>query len=226
MKIALCQFDIVWENKRANKDKIISLLKSSSLRADWIIFPEMTLSGFSMNAGAALLDDNNFLTLDKEGKLISNCGKTHLVPWIGEDKIYKSGVKAENFMLNGMSVSPSVCYDLRFSYLFWNAAAQTDIFAVMASWPASRSGHWSALLKARAIENLCYVAGVNRIGKDPNCEYSGGSAVFGPFGETLLDCGKGEGVFTCETEITKKSVEEIRAKFPFIKDRKDNLCAS
>ena len=248
MKIALCQFDMVWEDKEANKEKISALIESRADKSslDWLVFPEMALSGFSMDLKKTTLSQkdmlffsdlarkygtavsfgavedgyNKLITLDKGGNLISSYSKIHLYAFGGEDKIYKTGETPQNFNLGGMSVFPAVCFDLRFPYLFWNSAAQTDVYVVVASWPARRSGHWQTLLRARAVENQCYAVGVNRTGKDPLLEYSGNSVIYDPLGKTVLDCGEAEGVHTAQTPVDKELVTRTRTRFPFIGERK------
>ena len=249
MKIALCQFDMAWEDSRASRDKIRSLLEKAAAGWDWIIFPEMTLSGFSMDtsktstrpedikffSGLARersawvsfggVEDgyNKLVTLDRSGARVSEYSKINLYSFAGEDKHYKRGTAQVTFEIDGLSVTPAICFDLRFPHIFWDAAERTDLFVDIAAWPARRSEHWTTLLKARAIENQCYVVGVNRTGEDPTLEYSGNSAVFDPLGKTVLDCGTAEGVFISAAPVEKALVEKTRARFPFFRDRKPVL---
>ncbi|QAR34182.1 hypothetical protein EP073_12435 [Geovibrio thiophilus] len=243
MKTSLVQLDMCWEDKAATKRRIESLLSSCGSDTDLMIFPEMTLTGFSMNADKTSCDDadmeffasiarrfscaviygaveNGFncqRTLDKDGESIACYRKIHLFSYAGEDNFYSAGSEALTFKLNGANITPFVCYDLRFPYLFWEKAAETDIFIVNASWPASRSLHWKSLLRARAIENQAFVIGVNRAGNDPKFNYSGDSAVYSPLGEAVLECGSAEGIFTAEIDI--ETVAEARRFFPFQRDR-------
>jgi len=238
---------MVWDDKSANKDRILSLMDrlSPAPAMDWLIFPEMTLSGFSMNAQRASLDEtdigffadlarrhrtcisfggvqqgrNNLVTMDASGKIFSVYSKIHLYSFGGEDKTYQPGSKPERFVVCNMRVVPAVCFDLRFPYLFWNEAPRTDLFVVIASWPARRSEHWMRLLQARAIENQCYVVGVNRTGRDPLLEYSGNSMIFDPLGKTVLDCKDAEGVFVASLDVNAELVAKTRVRFPFLKDR-------
>lgn len=251
MKIAICQLDMAWEDKAATKQRISSLMSdaSPSDRIDWVVFPEMTLSGFSMNQAKATLDDsdlaffadlarghklcvsfggvqegrNNLITMDETGKIVSSYSKIHLYSFGQEDRTYKPGSRQEKFILRGFSVVPAVCFDLRFPYLFWNAAAEADLFVVIASWPARRSEHWMRLLQARAIENQAYVVGVNRTGRDPLLEYSGNSMVFDPLGKTVLDCKEAEGLFVASVDVDQALVAKTRTRFPFIKDRRPDF---
>lgn len=251
MKIALAQFDMGWEDKKTAKEKILSLIEGCSPEEhiDWLIFPEMTLSGFSTNPEKTSLDaadlaffadlarqrsmtvsfggvedgHNNLITMDTAGKIVSRYSKTHLYSFAHEDVPYRPGSKLERFPLNGMTIAPLVCFDLRFPYLFWNQASKTDLFAVISSWPARRAEHWMRLLQARAIENQVYVIGVNRTGRDPSVEYSGNSMIFDPLGKILLDCQDKEGIFPCPTDITQSLVLKTRTRFPFIKDRRSDF---
>lgn len=249
MKIGLFQYDIKWENKLENKLKISSILddyKGDS--PEWIIFPEMTLSAFSMNTEKTMLSDddidffrriakskncfvsfggvkalkNTVFTIGPSGKIINEYSKLHLFSYGDENSSYKPGTKktafsARSFDLGELRVIPSICYDLRFSYMFWDYAKETDLFFVIANWPASRREHWMTLLKARAIENQTYFVGVNRVGKDKDLIYSGDSLLIDPMGKELLHCEEKEGLFV--TELEKKLISSVREKFPFIKDR-------
>lgn len=248
MKIALCQFDQVWEDRAANQQKITSLLAACPQisAAHWLVFPEMTLSGFSMTTRATTLAAadlaffqtlartnklwlsfggvrdglNQLITMNPAGEIVSAYAKIHLYSFAGENAHYTSGVKQETFQLDHLAVTPAVCFDLRFPYLFWNKAKATDVFVVIASWPARRAEHWMTLLRARAIENQCYVVGVNRTGKDPALEYSGNSMIFDPLGKVVLDCTSAEGVFVAEIEVKQDLVTTTRTRFPFFNDKK------
>ncbi|MCX5797042.1 MAG: carbon-nitrogen family hydrolase [Elusimicrobia bacterium] len=251
MKIALCQLDMAWEDKAATKRRILSLMSDCPPkdRIGWVVFPEMTLTGFSMDAAKTALDEadlaffaelartrracvsfggvqggcNNLITLDASGQVISTYSKTHLFSMGKEDASYRPGARPERFDLDGLSVVPAVCYDLRFPYLFWNQAARADVFVVIACWPARRAEHWMRLLQARAIENQCYVVGVNRTGRDPLLEYSGNSMIFDPMGEVVLDCRQGEGLFVAAADVDKTLVAQTRTRLPFFKDRRPDF---
>ena len=121
----------------------------------------------------------------------------------------------------GVRILLEVCYDLRFPIWARNRG-DYDMILYVASWPTPRVAAWSALLVARAIENQCYVAGVNRVGTDPTCEYSGASVVIDPYGVTIAECERGvECEASAEVDIT--SLSEFRAKFPALNDA-DNFC--
>ena len=245
MKIGLVQYNIKWEDKENNKVKLLSLLeKFKATSADWLIFPEMTLSGFSMDVnkttlsttdvdffksiakkfdslvtfGGVINKKNIAITVNPAGDVVNEYSKMHLFSYSNETNYYEPGTLRTGFDVAGLTVLPNVCYDLRFSNLFWDYAQSTDIFLVIASWPKSRADHWKTLLKARAIENQCYVVGVNRVGDDPKSQYSGDSSVYGPFGEEIINAGSSEGLFFAE--LSKTAVLNTRKQYPFLNDRK------
>jgi omega-amidase len=249
MKIALCQYDIKWEDKEANKVRIEDLLVNFKRKKeiDWLVFSEMTLSGFTMNTAVAELSDedhaffsglavenninisyggvekgyNNLITLDRKGKRVNTYSKIHLYAFGGEDKYYKAGAKQEVFTLEGLRVMPAICFDLRFPYLFWNKAREADVYVVIAAWPARRSEHWMTLLRARAVENQAYCIGVDRIGMEGKLEYSGNSMCYDPLGKTVLDAGTAEGIHLAEIPLDKGLIAKTRERFPFIGERKN-----
>ena len=136
----------------------------------------------------------------------------------GEEKHYQRGDLCAILEIKGLRIMLSVCYDLRFPEFFRQNAGNVDAILVIANWPAVRINHWLALLRARAIENQCYVAGVNRVGTDGNgLVYNGFSSVFDPWGEGRMLGTEGEGVLHAEWSLQR--VREIREKFPFLKDR-------
>ena len=245
MLVGLFQFNICWENKESSKVRILSLLKKNSKEFDWLIFPEMTLTGFSMNAektkldesdleffkelavhnncfvtfGGNVQDKNTSMTIDSSGNFISFYEKNHLFSFAGENIAYKIGNHCENFSVNGFSISPAICYDLRFSYHFWNKAKTTDVYCIIANWPQTRKLHWRNLLIARAIENQTYVIAVNRTGEDPGNVYSGNSMVVDPLGTIVSEIESQEGIFIVGIENSK--VLGVRKEFKFLSDRKE-----
>ena len=115
-------------------------------------------------------------------------------------------------------MTPFVCYDLRFPEPFRLAAADTDLFAIVANWPDARREAWRTLLRARAIENLCFVAGVNRAGEGGGLRYAGDSAVISPWGDVLAEGGAEEAVLIAD--VDPETVRATRAKFPALEDRR------
>ncbi|MGC8805080.1 MAG: nitrilase-related carbon-nitrogen hydrolase, partial [Candidatus Ratteibacteria bacterium] len=198
MKICLCQFEVKWENKQENKAQIREILSGvEKSQVNLIIFPETTLTGFSFNKeitsltqqdieffsniaqryssyvcfGGIYDHQNVCITLNPEGRPISTTRKIHLFSPSGEPLHHLPGRKIESFVIGKITITPFICYDLRFAPLFWTYAEKTDIFIVIANWSEKRKSHWKTLLQARAIENQAFVAAVNRIGESPDEKY-------------------------------------------------------
>jgi predicted amidohydrolase len=161
------------------------------------------------------------------------CGvydKRHLFAYAGEDEKYTPGTKRLIASVKGWKINLLVCYDLRFpvwarqtSPLTLSASGEGaavpeyDLLIYVANWPERRIHAWKTLLQARAIENQCYVAGINRVGKDGNgIYYSGSSMVVDPLGEILYQKENEEDIFT--RTLQKQKLDEIRSKLPFWKD--------
>ena len=143
--------------------------------------------------------------------------KIHPFTMAGEHEHYAAGTETITVDIDGVRVTPLICYDLRFSDLFWNAAATTDCYIVPANWPESRSWHWISLLRARAIENQAYVIGLNRVGDAGRLHYSGDSRIIDPMGEeTVATPNREEIVYS---EIDPARVADTRRDFPFMVDR-------
>jgi predicted amidohydrolase len=122
----------------------------------------------------------------------------------------------------GVRILLQVCYDLRFPVFARNTAKHPyDLALYVASWPTSRIEAWNTLLKARAIENQCYVAAVNRVGEDPACKYSGGTAFIDPYGHVVERCEDGRAQFIT-ARVDMDALKAFREKFPVLKDA-DNL---
>lgn len=140
----------------------------------------------------------------------------------GEDKVYSSGTKSQIAEYKGWKINLKICYDLRFpeisrNKLGPNQSALYDVLLYVANWPQKRKVHWDALLKARAIENQCYVVGLNRIGTDANgLDYSGDNQFVNALGETQRIESKQECVETFT--LSKSKLDNIRRKLPFLQD--------
>ncbi|GAB6182620.1 carbon-nitrogen family hydrolase [Thermodesulfovibrio hydrogeniphilus] len=172
-------------------------------------------------AGYFLLKNNKKQNVAKvfsrNGEVLSSYSKIHLFSLLEEHKHFSAGDSPVLFNIEDFCCSVFICYDLRFPELFRKVIPKAEVIFVLANWPSSRAEHWSCLLRARAIENQCYIVGVNRVGKDGNgLEYAGGSAVYGPFGETLLMTDNRESIFYCE--INHEYLLDIRRRFPFLND--------
>ena len=123
--------------------------------------------------------------------------------------------------VDGVPLSPFVCYDLRFPEIFQAASKKSLVMTVIANWPVARVGHWKTLLQARAIENQSFIVGVNRSGKDRTLTYSGNSMLVSPTGEILAHLTGGNELAV--VEIDPKDAEAYRAEFPLKADRKEDL---
>jgi predicted amidohydrolase len=164
------------------------------------------------------LPTNRFLLAGPGGEL-HHYDKIHPFSYGGEHEHYRAGDRTVTVDVDGVRVTPFVCYDLRFADDFWAEAEHTDLYVVVANWPASRSAHWTTLLRARAIENQAYVLGVNRVGAGGGIDYSGDSCVVDPFGELLAVAEPGaEQVLVADVDPAR--VAQVRADFPFLRDRR------
>jgi len=144
--------------------------------------------------------------------------KRHLFSFADEEKVFSQGKTRLVFEYKGFKICPLICYDLRFPVWSRNTE-EIDILLYVANWPVARIQSWDILLKARAIENLCYSIGVNRVGVDNNnLVYSGNSAVYDAIGNTLLDFEEGkEGIKTIS--LDKEYIIKTRNKFGFLEDK-------
>lgn len=144
--------------------------------------------------------------------------KTKPFSFAGETRHYAAGEPVAPIEVRGVRITPFICYDLRFADLFWDAAADTDLYLVPANWPAVRREHWMALLRARAIENQAYVVGVNRVGSGDGLDYTGDSRIIDPLGEVVGEGPAGE-VTTLRAAIDAAHVADVRNRFRFMADR-------
>lgn len=162
---------------------------------------------------------NSLLHFDRSGTLIRTYRKIHPFPFSEENLNYESGSSPVISAIDNYKIGFSICYDLRFPELYrYYGRKKVDAIINIANWPIPRIHHWRALLKARAIENLCYIIGVNRTGKDPKGLYNGFSSVFDPLGEEVVCLKEEEGIIM--TGISFEKVKEVRSKFPFLNDMK------
>jgi predicted amidohydrolase len=160
---------------------------------------------------------NQAVAFDPAGRLLARYSKMHPFSYAGETKYYEAGTSIVTFKWQDFTVAPFVCYDLRFPEIFRRAVRKdADLMVVIANWPQPREEHWLALLRARAIENQCYVAGVNRAGTDPQVPYGGHSLIVGPRGETVAEAGDGTQVLVAE--IDRSPLVEYRRQFPALAD--------
>ena len=146
--------------------------------------------------------------------------KKHLFGFAGEDQHYAAGSKRLVASVKGWRINLLVCYDLRFPV--WSRqqsveGAEYDVLIYVANWPERRNVAWKTLLRARAIENQCYVIGVNRIGSDGNgISHSGDSMIIDPMGEVLFEKARTEEIYTAT--LDRKVLDTVREKLPFLRD--------
>ncbi len=251
MKIGLVQYSPVWEKPTSTIEKIEKLIESSNLLdTSLLVFPEMSLTGFTMNskkfaeemdgvsfqyfmqlsrklkkhifAGIIEKDENDIynslIHFDDKGIIRIIYRKIHPFSFSKEDKHYKAGRETITTQINGITFGLSICYDLRFPELYRQYGKnRIDVLVNIANWPATRINHWNILLQARAIENQCYIIGVNRVGKDSHLEYSGYSSVVNPMGKVLAQSLSEE---ILDAEINKNEVKKLREELPFLNDIK------
>lgn len=160
---------------------------------------------------------NCALVFDRNGNEQACYVKNRAFQFAGEGEHYQAGNQSVLFEVDGVVCSVFICYDLRFPELFRQVVPQAEMVFVIANWPESRQSHWETLLRARAIENQCFVVGVNRIGEDGNgLIYVGGSMVIDPLGEILSYADSEQ---ACQiTEVSIKQVKLVRRQYPFLAD--------
>ncbi len=249
LTVAIVQTSLIWENPIENKRLLNDKINTITTSVDLIILPEMFTSGFTMNAtSVAETMDGNTITWLKEkaqekqaviiGSLvisendnyynrlvcvepsgdITHYDKRHTFTLAGEHKIYTAGTEKVIFNYKGWKICPLVCYDLRFPVWARNIE-DYDLLLYVANWPKVRINAWDALLKARAIENMTYCIGVNRVGLDGNnYEYPGHSAAYDVLGhriDSIPANKKAIGIVVLEKDVIKK----YREKLNFLNDK-------
>lgn len=248
LKIAFIQTDLVWENPAQNRINFTNKVTGILETIDLIILPEMFTSGFTMNAasvsetmngetiswmqkmaqlknaaitGSLVITEkdhfyNRLLFVHPNGE-VEHYDKKHTFTLAGEHKVFESGNKQLSVKFMGWNIRPLICYDLRFPVWARNTT-DYDLLIYVANWPKVRIAAWDTLLKARAIENMSYCIGVNRIGLDDNGhEYPGHSAAYDALGnrlDTNTDNKEGVAIVTLE----KSHIEMYRNKLGFLKD--------
>ena len=249
INVTLIQSDIIWEDRISNLKKYqekINQIESTDL----IILPEMFTTGFSMSpkgisenmngetiqwmkqnahkmnsaiCGSIIIEEdskyfNRFIWVNPDGS-IHHYDKRHLFSFAGENENYTPGNEKIIIEYKGWKICPLICYDLRFPV--WSRNSEDyDLLIYVANWPDKRKSAWKSLLTARAIENQCYVIGVNRVGEDSKNYYSGDSSLINALGETLYTNSHIEETYS--NTISKYDLNKIRTQLPFLND-KDNF---
>ena len=160
----------------------------------------------------------NTFVLAGPGGEIDRYRKIHPFTYSGEHEHFAAGDSFVTVEVEGVRVTPLICYDLRFADEFWATATRTDCYVVPANWPDTRRHHWIALLQARAIENQAYVVGCNRVGDGGKLHYTGDSRIIDPMGEVLAAASGIETILSAEVDAAV--VAQTRERFPFLPDRR------
>ncbi len=247
LNIALIQTQLYWENPTANRNMFSEKIATLRDDVDLVVLPEMFSTGFTMyphhidadegpktlawmqekaktkrvaiigsiifqeregffNRLFAVLPDGSFFHYDKR----------HTFTLAGEHKVYRAGTSKLLFEYKGFTFCPLICYDLRFPVWARNVE-NYDVLIYVANWPKPRINAWDALLKARAVENMAYCIGVNRVGPDDSgYEYPGHSAVYDVLGNQLVFSEKEEILYT---GLSRTHIDTNREKLRFLEDR-------
>lgn len=245
MVLSLIQSNIAWADPLANRDRLTQLFATLP-KSDLIVLPEMFSTGFATEpegiaekgsdtlewmrqmaerydcavAGSIALERdgkfyNHFAFVTAEGE-IASYDKKHLFTFGGEHKHFTPGRERVIVSWRGVRFLLSVCYDLRFP-VFLRNRGDYDALLCVASWPAVRRYPWDTLLRARAIENQCFVAGVNRVGDDPSLHYSGGTVLLDYLGKPLAQAADETECFI-SASIDPATLRKAAETFPVLSD--------
>lgn len=249
LMVTAIQSDIYWEDKQRNMDSLKTKIRGLAEEQRIVFLPEMFATGFSMNTalaepmdgetidwmrdlahaqkkiicGSVMIKDkdqilNRLIWMLPDGTLY-HYDKRHLFAFAGEEKTFSSGQKKLMVQVNGWKISLLICYDLRFPVWCRQQDEPFDILAFVANWPEKRIQAWKTLLQARAIENQCYVIGVNRVGEDGNgIAHSGESMIVDPLGNVCQKALSAEEAILAH-ELNPDILQKVRDRFPFMKDR-------
>lgn len=256
LHISLIQTALHWEKPDTNLQMFERYFEQIPENCDLVVLPEMFTTGFTMNpvpvaetmtgetvawlkrhskkrnyaiCGSIIISENSyhynrFLFVRPDGS-ISYYDKRHTFNMAGEGKKYKAGKMPIIIDYRGWRIFPQICYDLRFPVFSRNKMGY-DLSIYVANWPKTRIDAWNTLLKARAIENMSYVVGVNRTGVDGNhLEYVGHSEVYDPLGKVVngqslpKDLNESLGEKIISVTLSRKRIQELREKLPFLQDQ-------
>ena len=249
LNIALLQVDMKWEKIEENREMYERKIKDLPEEVELIILPEMFTTGFSMNAenlaeppkgpsfewmqkmaseknaavtGSIITSEkghfyNRLYFVFPDGSF-KKYDKRHTFTFAKEHETYDSGTKRLIVNYQGWKICPLVCYDLRFPVWARNTE-DYDLLLYVANWPAARISAWDTLLKARAIENMSYCIGVNRVGRDgKDLDYVGHSVVYDSLGKKVSQKAE-EAEWEEEVTLYKKHLQDTRSQFGFLRDR-------
>ena len=164
--------------------------------------------------------ENHYTVVNDTGAVLADYVKMHPFSFSGEDNYYIAGSQTAVFRFAGHTFGLFICYDLRFPEMFRAVAAEVDVMIVSANWPEKRIAHWNKLLEARALENQCWVLGINCVGNQKNLRYNGSSRAVNPEGETVDCLYDREGLIFCEIQ---DEAAKFRSSFPALQDRRPAL---
>ncbi len=248
LQIAIIQKDLVWQNAKENRNELDKMLASIQ-NVDLIILPEMFTTGFSMTPKpiAETMDGDSIAWMKKKSKefdtaivgsliivenelyfnrmlfvhpngKIEQYDKRHAFALAGENEAFTTGDLKLIVDYKGWKICPLICYDLRFPV--WSRNVENyDLLIYAANWPRPRINAWNTLLKARAIENMSYCIGANRVGVDANgYEYSGNSIAIDFLGNELTEVSEDKEEIIYAT-LNKNKLMALRTKLPFLEDR-------
>lgn len=243
LSVSIIQSALHWHDAAANRAHFDALIADIQTPTDLIVLPEMFTTGFTMDAAACAETMNGdtvaWMKLLAQDFKVTLCGsliveergcyynrliwaspdggvrhydKRHLFRMVNEHEHFSAGSERPVFELGGWRVRPLICYDLRFPV--WSRGIdEFDLMVVVANWPVARQSAWQVLLPARAVENQCYVAGVNRIGRDGNdIRYAGESGVIDYLGKPVVGCA--DQPCTETVSLSGAALERYRKKFP------------
>ncbi len=249
LNIALIQSHLAWENPVQNRKAFENRIKSINKKVDLILLPEMFTTGFTMNAvevaetmegetlqwlkkmtctigcavaGSLIIKErdhyyNRFVFVEPNG-MIQQYDKHHLFTLAKEQEVFTAGNEEVIISYRGWNIKPQICYDLRFPVWARNTSSY-DVLLYVASWPKLRISAWDTLLKARAIENMCYCIGVNRVGLDgKGFEHNGHSQGYDVLGNSILEENPIEKEVVLFTTLSKTHIRNTREKLPFLND--------
>jgi predicted amidohydrolase len=243
LTVSLLQADLHWQDPAQNQDLFAKLARQVPAQTQLLVLPEMFNTGFTMETATVaesmdgpsiawmrelarrhevtvtgslvIADDgrcfNRLIWMPPSGEA-SSYDKRHLFRMAGEQEHFAAGESRQIFRLDDWRICPLVCYDLRFPV--WSRGInEFDLVLYVANWPAARRSAWQSLLPARGVENLCYCAGLNRIGTDgKGIEYAGDSGAWDYLGKAMADGGSTPGVIT--VELDGVALTRYREKFP------------
>lgn len=249
LNIALVQADLFWEDPEKNRLYFTKIIDDLDSTVDVVVLPEMFTSGFTMQAkavaetmqgntvswmlalasktniaiaGSVVIFENNnyynrFLFVEPSGKT-TYYNKRHTFTLAGEHNVYTAGKTKVIIAYKGWKICPLICYDLRFPV--WSRNVEYyDVLLYVANWPVNRIDAWDSLLKARAIENMSYCIGVNRVGVDGlGMAYCGSSSAYDVLGKKITEIPLNKAIHHVVT-LHKTHIEKYRRTLRFLEDK-------